>query len=52
MGAAKKVLGAATQYAKERKQFQTPLADFRIIQEKLAVAEAQGRAKGADGDSV
>jgi alkylation response protein AidB-like acyl-CoA dehydrogenase len=36
MGGMKKVLNVATVYAKERKQFATPLAQFRIIQQKLA----------------
>jgi len=36
MGGAKYVLSMATQYAKERKQFATPLSDFRAIQQKLA----------------
>lgn len=36
MGGAKSVLGVATKYAKERKQFGTALSDFRIIQTKLA----------------
>ncbi|MEQ9496623.1 MAG: acyl-CoA dehydrogenase family protein [Deltaproteobacteria bacterium] len=36
MGGAKSVLGVATKYAKERKQFGTALSDFRVIQTKLA----------------
>ncbi len=36
MGGAKKVLNVAAQYAKERKQFNKTLAEFRIIQQKLA----------------
>ncbi len=36
MGGGKKVLSVATKYAKDRKQFGQPIADFRIIQQKLA----------------
>jgi alkylation response protein AidB-like acyl-CoA dehydrogenase len=36
MGGGKKVLAIATKYAKERKQFGSPIADFRVIQQKLA----------------
>jgi alkylation response protein AidB-like acyl-CoA dehydrogenase len=36
MGGAKKVLELATKYAKERKQFNKTLVEFRIIQQKLA----------------
>ena len=36
MGSAKAALSAATRYAKDRRQFETALADFRIIQQKLA----------------
>ncbi len=36
LGGCKRVLGLATTYAKERKQFGTPLSDFKIIQEKIA----------------
>jgi alkylation response protein AidB-like acyl-CoA dehydrogenase len=36
MGGMKGVLEVTTKYAKERKQFSTALADFRIIQQKLA----------------
>jgi alkylation response protein AidB-like acyl-CoA dehydrogenase len=36
MGGGKKILNVATKYAKERKQFNQPISEFRIIQEKLA----------------
>jgi alkylation response protein AidB-like acyl-CoA dehydrogenase len=36
IGGAKKVLGLAAEYAKERKQFGQALSDFRVIQQKLA----------------
>jgi len=36
MGGAKKILGVAASYSKERKQFNKTLAEFRVIQQKLA----------------
>lgn len=36
VGASKRILEVATKYAKERKQFKQPIANFRLIQEKLA----------------
>lgn len=36
IGAAKRALQLAVQYGKERKQFQTALVDFTMIQEKIA----------------
>lgn len=36
IGGMKGILNTTTKYAKERKQFATPLSDFRIIQQKLA----------------
>ncbi|RNB52981.1 acyl-CoA dehydrogenase [Brevibacillus gelatini] len=36
VGSAKKALELATNYAKERKQFKTPLANFTLIKNKLA----------------
>lgn len=36
VGSCKAVLETSVKYAKERKQFQTPIAKFRLIQQKLA----------------
>lgn len=36
VGSAKRALELSAKYAKERKQFQTPIASFPLIQEKLA----------------
>ena len=36
IGTAKQAIGLAVQYGKERKQFQTELVDFTMIQEKIA----------------
>lgn len=36
VGSAKHALGIATNYAKERKQFKTPIANFTLIKNKLA----------------
>ncbi len=36
VGGAKQVAGIATQYARERKQFGRPIAEFPLIQQKLA----------------
>lgn len=36
VGSSKRALNIATQYAKERKQFKTPIANFTLIQNKLA----------------
>jgi alkylation response protein AidB-like acyl-CoA dehydrogenase len=36
VGASKRVLEVSVKYAKERKQFKQPIANFRLIQEKLA----------------
>lgn len=36
VGSCKAILETSVKYAKERKQFQTPIAEFRLIQQKLA----------------
>ena len=36
VGSCKAVLAASVKYAKERKQFQTPIANFPLIQQKIA----------------
>ncbi|MGM8215304.1 acyl-CoA dehydrogenase family protein [Bacillaceae bacterium W0354] len=36
VGGAKRAIEVATKYANERKQFNTPISSFRLIQEKLA----------------
>jgi isovaleryl-CoA dehydrogenase len=40
LGIAKGAIAAATQYAKERKQFNKPIGAFQMIQERLAEAQA------------
>ncbi|QOS97856.1 acyl-CoA dehydrogenase family protein [Brevibacterium sp. JNUCC-42] len=41
VGSAKRALNIATEYAKERKQFKTPIANFPLIQNKLASMAAR-----------
>ncbi|MCR8964286.1 acyl-CoA dehydrogenase family protein [Brevibacillus halotolerans] len=41
VGSAKRALDIATEYAKERKQFKTPIANFPLIQNKLASMAAK-----------
>ena len=45
-GTAKKILATTTQYATERRQFEHPIADFGLIQRKLA--DMAARAYGAE----
>lgn len=45
-GTSKKILAAATQYANERRQFGRPIAEFGLIQRKLA--DMAARAYGAE----
>ena len=40
VGGAKRAIEVATKYANERKQFNTPISSFRLIQEKLASVAA------------
>ncbi|RPF50358.1 acyl-CoA dehydrogenase family protein [Aquisalibacillus elongatus] len=40
VGGAKRAVEVATQYANERKQFDTPISQFRLIQEKIASVAA------------
>ncbi|TFB24286.1 acyl-CoA dehydrogenase [Filobacillus milosensis] len=40
VGGAKRAIEVATQYANERKQFNTPISKFRLIQEKIASVAA------------